>query len=298
MEPSPSSENRLASRRNLRCASSGFRWRVTATASPNESSSTTTSSCATAPARRSTSCGAQAACARCATRSRSPGRQVFGASERSRPMTPGAGSPPTMHGCCASPRWPQVSCGSTARPRRSSTSRSRGWKRRWLPGGSSWPTSPLAATIRKVEDSLRRLLTTVSPEALDLTVGLKEAIRDRLETLRVSTGIEPDVDLQFPDDLPSEVESVVFKNIAEALTNVERHSHATRIHVAASVMDGGVVVEVTDDGTGFVVHERMYVPGHLGLLAMKQRAQLVGGWCRVASEPGEGAKIEFWVPTA
>ncbi len=156
----------------------------------------------------------------------------------------------------------------------------------------------LAATIRKVEDSLRRLLTTVSPEALDLTVGLKEAIRDRLETLRVSTGIEPDVDLQFPDDLPSEVESVVFKNIAEALTNVERHSHATRIHVAASVMDGGVVVEVTDDGTGFVVHERMYVPGHLGLLAMKQRAQLVGGWYRVASEPGEGAKIEFWVPTA
>jgi len=156
----------------------------------------------------------------------------------------------------------------------------------------------LAATIKRVEDSLRRLLTTVSPDALDLTVGLKEAIRDRLETLRVHTGIEPDVDLQFPDDLPDEVESVVFKNVAEALTNVEKHSHATRIRVAASALGEGVVIEVADDGTGFVVDEYMHVPGHLGLLAMKERAQLMGGWCRIVSEPGEGARVEFWVPTA
>ncbi|HXL78496.1 MAG TPA: sensor histidine kinase [Candidatus Eisenbacteria bacterium] len=156
----------------------------------------------------------------------------------------------------------------------------------------------LAATIKKVEDSLRRLLITVSPEALDLKVGLKEAIRDRLETLRVHTGIEPDLDLQFPDDLPNEVELIVFKNVAEALTNVEKHSHATRIRVAASALDGGVVVEVADDGAGFVVDECMHVPGHLGLLAMKERAQLMGGWCRIASEPGQGAKVKFWVPAA
>jgi signal transduction histidine kinase len=156
----------------------------------------------------------------------------------------------------------------------------------------------LAGTIRKVEDSLRRLLTTVSPAALDLTVGLNEAIRDRLEGLRVYSGIEPDIDLSFPDDLPEDLESIVFKNVAEALTNVEKHSHAARVRVAASTLDGGLVVEVADDGAGFVVNESLYVPGHLGLLAMKERAQLVGGWCRIVSEPGAGAKIEFWVPTA
>jgi len=156
----------------------------------------------------------------------------------------------------------------------------------------------LAGTIKKVEDSLRRLLITVSPAALDLTVGLKDAIRDRLEGMRVHAGIEPDVDLSLPDDLPDEVESIVFKNVAEALTNVEKHSHASRVRVAASTLDGGLVVEVTDDGTGFVVNESLYVPGHLGLLAMKERAQLVGGWCQIVSEPGSGAKIEFWVPTA
>jgi signal transduction histidine kinase len=154
----------------------------------------------------------------------------------------------------------------------------------------------LALTIRKVEDSLRRLLTTVSPEALDLTVGLNEAIRDRLETLRLHTGIETDVDLRFPDDLPDEVEAMVFKNVAEALTNVEKHSHAARVRVSAGALDAGVTVEIADDGTGFVVDECLYVPGHLGLLAMKERAQLAGGWCRIVSEPGAGARVEFWIP--
>jgi signal transduction histidine kinase len=156
----------------------------------------------------------------------------------------------------------------------------------------------LAGTIKKVEDSLRRLLTTVSPAAHDLTVGLGVAIRDRIEGMRVYTGIEPDIDLNLPDDLPDELEAIVFKNVAEALTNVEKHAHAARVRVAASPLDGGLVVEVTDDGTGFVVNESLYVPGHLGLLAMKERAQLAGGWCRMVSEPGAGAKIEFWVPTA
>src|SRR3989475_7164788 len=156
----------------------------------------------------------------------------------------------------------------------------------------------LALTIRKVEDSLRRLLSTVSPEALDLTVGLKGAIRERLETHRVRTGIEYDIGLRVPDQPTGEVESMVFKNVAEALTNVQKHSHATRVRVAAAALDGGVVVEVSDDGTGFFVDECLYVPGHLGLLAMKERAQLAGGWCRIVSEPGAGAKVEFWVPTA
>jgi signal transduction histidine kinase len=156
----------------------------------------------------------------------------------------------------------------------------------------------LGTTIKKVEDSLRRLLSTVSPEALDLTVGLKEAIRDRLEGLRLHAGIEPDIDLRIPDDIPGSVESIVFKNVAEALMNVEKHAHAARVRVKASSLDGGVVVEVADDGTGFVVDECLYVPGHLGLLAMKERAQLAGGWCRIVSEPGEGARVEFWIPTA
>lgn len=155
----------------------------------------------------------------------------------------------------------------------------------------------VAATIKKVEDSLRRLLINVSPESSGFEVGLKEAIRDRLEMLRVHSGIEPDIDLRVPEDLPDGVESVIFKNVTEAITNVEKHAHAARIRVAAVPVDGGLAIEVADDGTGFVVDEYVNVPGHLGLLSLQERALLAGGWCRILSDPGAGTRVEFWVPT-
>jgi signal transduction histidine kinase len=156
----------------------------------------------------------------------------------------------------------------------------------------------LRETLQKVEGSLRNLLIDVGPAAMDLRINLTEAIRERLESLRLNTGIEPDVDLRLGGSLAADVESIVFKNVAEALTNVEKHAHATRIRISAVEIDGGVGVEVVDDGTGFVVAEARYVPGHLGLIAMRERAQLAGGWCRIQSEPGAGARVEFWIPCA
>jgi signal transduction histidine kinase len=154
----------------------------------------------------------------------------------------------------------------------------------------------LRNTLRKVEDSLRRLLTNVSPEPLQLPSDLRQAISERLESIRLGAGIEPHIDTRLPDDIPQAIQAIVLKNIAEALNNVEKHAHATRVMVVAEAVEGGIRVQVTDDGTGFVVAESVRVPGHIGLVAMRERAQLAGGWCRVESEPGAGTKIEFWVP--
>ena len=151
-------------------------------------------------------------------------------------------------------------------------------------------------TLRKVEDSLRRLLTNVSPEPLQAPSDLREAISERLESLRIRAGIEPNIDTRMPAGVPPALQAIVLKNIAEALNNVEKHARATKVMVVAEAIDGGIRVEVSDDGTGFVVAESVRMPGHIGLVAMRERAQLAGGWCRVTSEPGSGAKIEFWVP--
>jgi len=88
----------------------------------------------------------------------------------------------------------------------------------------------------------------------------------------------------------------VVKNIGEALNNVEKHAHATRVTVVAEAVDGGIRVEVSDNGRGFVVAESVRVPGHIGLVALRERAQLGGGWCRIQSEPGAGTNIGFWLP--
>lgn len=154
----------------------------------------------------------------------------------------------------------------------------------------------LKQTLREVEDSLRRLLLNVSTQATEVPMGLDEAIRTRLEAFRTRSGIEIDIDLRLPSPLPAPIESTIFKNVSEALTNVEKHAHATRVKLSATPADGGIRVVVIDDGKGFVVAESMHVPGHLGLTAIRERAQLAGGRCRIESEPGAGARVEFWVP--
>jgi signal transduction histidine kinase len=154
----------------------------------------------------------------------------------------------------------------------------------------------LRSTLGKVEDSLRRLLVSMSTEAIGLDVDLNEAICERLETVRLNSGIETQVDLRLPSRVPPAIQAIVVKNVAEALTNVAKHAHASRVLVSADEVEGGIRIEVVDDGAGFVVAESVHMPGHLGLLSMKERAQLAGGWFRVVSEPGAGAKVEFWVP--
>jgi signal transduction histidine kinase len=154
----------------------------------------------------------------------------------------------------------------------------------------------LDATLRRVEESLRRLLTNVSPEPLQVASDLREAISERLESMRIRAGIEAHVDSRLPLDIPPVIQAIVLKNVAEALNNVEKHARATRVTIVAEVVEGGVRVDVADDGTGFVASESARIPGHIGLVAMRERAQLAGGWCHVESDPGAGTRVEFWIP--
>ena len=68
--------------------------------------------------------------------------------------------------------------------------------------------------------------------------------------------------------------------------------------MALKVDDSGVHGVVEDNGRGFVVGERDRLPGHLGLLALNERALLAGGWNTVKSEPGLGTTVEFWLPVS
>lgn len=152
--------------------------------------------------------------------------------------------------------------------------------------------------LGQTEDALRRLLFEVRPPALEDPEGLAESIRDRLAMFRSLTGIEAQLELDIPESLTFEFKSTVFRQLAEALTNIEKHARATRVQVRVVASEGGVHGGVTDDGKGFVVAERNNLPGHLGLLAFKERALMAGGWYKIESQPGVGTTIEFWMPIA
>lgn len=170
-------------------------------------------------------------------------------------------------------------------------------------GNSGHPGQPMlsqaSTLLEQTEEALRRLLFEVRPPALDTPRGLEQSIRDRLEMLRSLTGIEAEVDIELPaDGLTYEFKSTIFRQLAEALTNIEKHAGATHVQVHLNADGSAVHGLVVDDGRGFVVAERNNLPGHLGLLAVKERALMAGGWYKIESQPGVGTRIEFWMPIA
>jgi signal transduction histidine kinase len=152
------------------------------------------------------------------------------------------------------------------------------------------------ALLAQTEDALRRLLFEVRPPELEVPGGFVETIRDRARMLKAMTGVEVELEVDLPDDIPFELRSMLYRQVSEAMTNVEKHAAATRVRISLKVENDGVHGMVTDDGRGFVVAERDQLPGHLGLLALNERALLAGGWNKTSSEPGLGTTIEFWVP--
>ena len=151
--------------------------------------------------------------------------------------------------------------------------------------------------LQQTETALRRLVLDIPPPSIESTGGLEQSIRDRLEVM-ASSGIKPELELDLPADLSLDTRTMVFREVAEALGNVERHSKATTVVVTLTVVDGGVQGAIRDDGQGFDVAERTRLPGHLGLLALRERALMAGGRYRIDSRPGAGTNIEFWIPLA
>ena len=150
--------------------------------------------------------------------------------------------------------------------------------------------------LAQTEEAMRRLLFEVRPPALELPGGFAQTIRERIDILRSLTGAEVEVQIELPDDLSYENRSMLFRQITEALANVEKHAAATHVRVSLASHDGGVHGAVIDNGRGFVLAERDRLPGHLGLLALNERALLAGGWNKIESEPGLGTTVEFWLP--
>lgn len=152
----------------------------------------------------------------------------------------------------------------------------------------------LAEDLRSAIDRLRNLLFELRPVALDLE-GLGPAIEMYLDHTAKETGWTWEIAEEIEAE-PSPETRVTFYRIAqEAVSNVRKHAKATHVSVTLASVDAGLLLRVSDDGAGFDPTDRP-VPGHLGLSTIKERAELAGGWCRVGSEPGQGASVECWMP--
>lgn len=154
----------------------------------------------------------------------------------------------------------------------------------------------LAETKALANQAMTELLSLarqLRPTALD-DLGLVAAIGGQVEQLgRGDIDARLEVEGDF-SDLGDDAQLVVYRVAQEALSNAARHSGAKRIEVRLRrTPDGGVLLDVADDGRGFAFDES---ERGLGIGGMRERALLVGGELAIESRPGHGTTVHLTVP--
>jgi signal transduction histidine kinase len=154
----------------------------------------------------------------------------------------------------------------------------------------------LEVSIRDTIGRLRRLIAGLSPPELD-RAGLAPAVRSALEQLKLEFQIEYSLENKLLREPGPEARTIAYRIVQEAVANTRKHANASRVDVVFESQEYGLCTSVTDDGVGFDVEATLAVarPGHLGLKAMRERAELADGWLRIESRPG-ATKITFWIP--
>jgi signal transduction histidine kinase len=137
---------------------------------------------------------------------------------------------------------------------------------------------------KEANGELRELAQGLLPVALT-SGGLAKGVGSIVQRLRVP------VDVSMPDErFPAAVEATAYFVIAEALTNVAKHSGAQHANVVARVVDGGLRIDVSDDGRGGAR------PDGSGLLGLRDRVATLGGDLEVDSPPRGGTHIAATLP--
>lgn len=152
--------------------------------------------------------------------------------------------------------------------------------------------------IAESVEAVHRFAKKLRPAVLD-DLGLIPALRSLMKDL------QSQCDLKIHLETTSEVEklnkgryTILYRVVSEALMNVVRHAEAHKVTVRLMTIAGGIRLEVQDDGKSFDV-KQTFLSQHckrLGLLGMKERVEMVGGFFSIRSEPGEGTLVTADVP--
>ena len=151
-------------------------------------------------------------------------------------------------------------------------------------------------TVEAAIARLRGLIFALRPPSLDRE-GLAAAIDVYLH--EAAPGLIPDASFENQlDTEPSlETRAILYRIFQEAITNVRKHASAHTVSIRLAEDPGGYRLTIQDDGRGFdPAMAQEASPGHLGLLSMRERAELAGGRLRLESAPGEGTRLEAWLP--
>jgi PAS domain S-box-containing protein len=160
----------------------------------------------------------------------------------------------------------------------------------------------IARTQRLVEKSVNivhQFARELRPPVLD-DLGLIPALHSFMKSFTARTGVHTSLTAftMKIDHLGAARRTVLFRVAQEALTNVARHAHASRVEVNIHKLPDCICMKINDDGKSFEVQRVLHAKGnrHLGLLGMRERLEMVGGRFDVESAPGKGTTITARIP--
>ncbi|MGA9755373.1 MAG: response regulator [Desulfobaccales bacterium] len=153
----------------------------------------------------------------------------------------------------------------------------------------------------RLVDEVRRLARDLSPTMVR-DLGLSSALKRLIEEFSRSYDIQADIHpIKGLDELfPREAQINIYRLFQESLTNIGKYAQASRLTIAMQREDGQVAFMVADNGKGFRVNEVLGDPTRrgLGLMAMQERARMMGGSLEIESEEGKGTRIAFIIPVS
>lgn len=153
--------------------------------------------------------------------------------------------------------------------------------------------------ISTAVQSVKRICTDLRPDILD-TLGLGAAIEWKAQDFEKRNGIQCSV-LMDPEDLTLDRNqtTAIFRIFQEALTNVVKHAHATKVHATLLTEGDKFTLEVSDNGIG-ILPEHLIKPNSFGLLGMRERVIPWNGNVTVSSPGGKGTlvKVVLTIPVS
>ncbi len=158
----------------------------------------------------------------------------------------------------------------------------------------------IAQGLKSSIQTLRSMIHELRPPAV-LRFGLAKALKFQFDDFR-ETHPEIDLDMsQIADDsgLSEQARLVLYRIAKEAVNNIAKHAGATKIEIRFDYINNQVLLEIRDNGKGFVLSNDLIdysTHGHYGLIGMKERAEVIGGEFRIATGPDIGTTIIVTIP--
>ncbi|OPH56344.1 histidine kinase [Paenibacillus ferrarius] len=150
----------------------------------------------------------------------------------------------------------------------------------------------LRQQVSGIIEDVRSLAWQIRPSVLD-DLGVVPAIRTYIENYTNHYGIRVILDSRLSRRLGALEETVIYRVIQEALTNIAKYADVSEATVVVQEMDSQVLVRVEDKGKGFA---RNKAAKGVGLFSMEERAKSIGGRLDIRSEQGQGTVVSLVVP--